>query len=350
MMRSMLRLTTRETYRRPGLRILLRIAAVTLPVIVVAWAATAAAVVWKRVRPDGTEEFTNLKPSSKDWVPVKGTSGGPARSAGSAPPAAAAASSTSEPAPAASPSGNNRPARGSSAAPAIMAGPSGGAGSTVWGRENEDGTVEFTNLKPTGKSWKALFRTGPGKAAAIRGPSDLVPPRDTSVSRFSRYDRHIRDQQPFFGIPQALVRAVIKVESDYDPRVVSSAGCVGLMQLAPETARSMGVTDIWDPRQNIMGGSRYLQVLARRFCRTPARSATGFVCATEELVRVIAGYHAGPGAVDKYGGMPPYETTRAYVASVLTRYEEFRHKEGAAAATVALGTAPAPTAKATGKP
>ncbi len=125
------------------------------------------------------------------------------------------------------------------------------------------------------------------------------------------------------------MRAVIKVESDYDPRVVSSAGCVGLMQLMPETARHMGVTDIWDPRQNIMGGSRYLQVLARRFCRTPARQgAPGFMCSSEELVRVIAGYHAGPGAVEKYGGMPPYETTRAYVTNVLQRYEEYRHREG----------------------
>jgi soluble lytic murein transglycosylase-like protein len=134
---------------------------------------------------------------------------------------------------------------------------------------------------------------------------------------------------------------VIKVESDYDPRVVSSAGCVGLMQLMPETARSMGVTDIWDPRQNIMGGSRYLQVLAKRFCRTPARAAgAGFVCAPEELVKVIAGYHAGPGAVLKYGGMPPYETTRAYVASVLLRYEEFRHREGQGGATTVASAAP----------
>jgi hypothetical protein len=291
-----------------------RIVGASLAALGVMWAVDAAAVVWKRVRPDGTEEFTNQRPSGKDWVPVKGTSGG-----------AGSKSSSSLGAPRSSPG----------PAPA-MTGGDGGAGSTVWGRENEDGTVEFTNLKPTGKSWKALFRTGPGKAAAIRGPSDLVPPRDTSSSRFSRYDRHIRDQQPFFGIPQAFVRAVIKVESDYDPRVVSSAGCVGLMQLAPETARSMGVTDIWDPRQNIMGGSRYLQVLARRFCRTPARAGgTGFICSTEDLVRVIAGYHAGPGAVDKYGGMPPYETTRAYVASVLTRYEEFRHKEGADAVALA---------------
>jgi soluble lytic murein transglycosylase-like protein len=106
------------------------------------------------------------------------------------------------------------------------------------------------------------------------------------------------------------------------------------MQLMPETARSMGVTDIWEPRQNIMGGSRYLQVLAKRFCKTPLRGqGGGFMCAPEELVKVIAGYHAGPGAVLKYGGMPPYETTRSYVASVLLRYEEFRHREGQGAAT-----------------
>lgn len=263
-------------------------AAAAVLVALAAGLAPARAAVWKRVRPDGTEEFTNVKPTSKDWTPVKGTT-------------------------AARPS-------------ARSAAPSSG-GSVIWGRENEDGTVEFTNLSPTGARWKVLYKTGPGKAAAVRGPSDLVPPRDTSSSRFSRYDRHIRDQQAFFAIPQPLVRAVIKVESDYDPRVVSSAGCVGLMQLAPSTAREMGVTDIWDPRQNIMGGSRYLQTLARRYCRTPGKAAGAFVCAPEELVKVIAGYHAGPGAVDKYGGMPPYETTRAYVQSVLTRFEEFRHKE-----------------------
>jgi Transglycosylase SLT domain len=269
---------------------------------IVAGSATAWAVVWKRTRPDGTEEFTNRPPpAGAGWTAVKGTNASPGR-----------------------------------ASRASTAGGQTG-GSVIWGRQNEDGTVEFTNLNPTGKSWKVLYRTGPGKAAAVRGPSDLVPPRDTSSARFSRYDRHIRDQQAFFGIPIALVRAVIKTESDYDPRVVSSAGCVGLMQLAPSTAREMGVTDIWDPRQNIMGGSRYLQVLARRYCRTPARGVSGFICAQEELVRVIAGYHAGPGAVDKFGGMPPYETTRAYVANVLSRYEEYRHKEGARALALSEG-------------
>jgi hypothetical protein len=275
--------------------------------------APALAAVWKRVRADGTEEFTNIRPTGSEWKRVKG--GAPEK--GGAPPVRESVGRST-----------------SSSAPTVA------RGSAIWGRENEDGTLEFTNINPVGARWKVLYRTGPGKAASMRGTSDLVPARDRSATRFSRYDEHIRDQQAFYGIPQAFVRAVIKVESDYDPRVVSSAGCVGLMQLMPETARSMGVTDIWDPRQNIMGGSRYLQTLARRFCRTPARQgAPGFMCSTEELVKVIAGYHAGPGAVDKYGGMPPYETTRAYVTSVLQRYEEYRHREGAGRDPAALAAA-----------
>jgi hypothetical protein len=264
--------------------------------LVLAGASSAGAGVWKRTRSDGTEEFTNVRPAAKEWRRVRE-------------PAAGKGVVQPPPGPA--------PARSSA------------GGGIIWGRENDDGTVEFTNLHPVGARWKVLYRTGPGKAAALRGPSDLVPPRDTSPVRFSRYEQHIRDQQAFFGIPPALMKAVIKVESDFDPRVVSSAGAVGLTQLMPATARSMGVTDIWDARQSIMGGARYLQLQARRYCRTPAAApATGFVCAPDETVKVLAAYHAGPGAVDKYGGMPPYETTRSYVTTVLQRFEEYRRHEG----------------------
>jgi len=204
---------------------------------------------------------------------------------------------------------------------------------TFWSRERPDGVVEFTNKTPTGGRWKVLFKTGPGKASALRGATDLVPPRDASPARYGRYDRDILDGQALYGIPEAFLRAVIKTESDFDPRVVSSAGAQGLMQLLPSTARLMGVTDAFDARQNIMGGARYLQVLARRFCKTPPPpSAPGAgdaapplaICSADERVKVVAGYHAGPAAVEKYGGMPPYETTHAYVASVLRRYDQYR--------------------------
>ncbi len=205
---------------------------------------------------------------------------------------------------------------------------------TFWSRERADGVVEFTNKQPAGGRWKVLFKAGPGKASALRGATDIVPPRDVSPTRYARFDRDILDGQAFYGIPEAFIRAVIKTESDFDPRVVSSAGAEGLMQLLPGTARQMGVTDIFDPRQNIMGGTRYLQVLARRFCKTPAAKDGGeplTVCSPDEKVKVIAGYHAGPAAVEKYGGIPPYETTHAYVAMVLRRYDQYRMAAGAAA-------------------
>jgi hypothetical protein len=191
---------------------------------------------------------------------------------------------------------------------------------TIWARERGGGVVEFTNRQPKSGNWKVWLKTGPGKAAALRGSTDLVPARDTSAARFSRFDEHIRDEQGFYGIPEALLRAIIKTESDYDPRVVSSAGAQGLMQLMPDTARLMGVTDPFDARQNIMGGARYLQVLARRFCKQV--TSAGTVCTPDEKVKIVAAYHAGPGAVEKYGGIPPYETTHAYVAAVMRRYAE----------------------------
>lgn len=247
------------------------------------------AEVWNRARPDGTVEFTNRKPSgSAPGSAASGWKGGGGRKSG---------------------------------------------GGTFWMREREDGVVEFTNVAPLGNRWKVWLRTGPGKASSLRGTSDVVPARDTSPERYGRYDEHIHDQQLFYGVPEPLIRAVIKTESDYDPRVVSSAGAQGLMQLMPDTARLMGVTDAFEPRQNIMGGARYLQILARRFCRTPVAPENVSpevlrVCSDEELVKVVAGYHAGPAAVEKYGGLPPYETTRFYVATVLRRYDEYRAKAG----------------------
>jgi soluble lytic murein transglycosylase-like protein len=207
----------------------------------------------------------------------------------------------------------------SSVAPTVSAG-------TIWSRERGGGVIEFTNKTPkdgTGK-WKVWLKTGPGKASALRGSTDLVPARDTSSARFSRYDQDIRDQQSIYGIPEALMRAIIKTESDFDPAVVSSAGAQGLMQLMPDTARLMGVTDPFDPRQSIMGGARYLQVLARRFCKQV--TSAGTVCAPDEKVKIVAAYNAGPGAVEKYGGIPPYETTHFYVAAVMRRYDELAGK------------------------
>src|SRR5262245_29622549 len=105
-----------------------------------------------------------------------------------------------------------------------------------------DGVVHFTNIKPKGKGakgWKRIIVENPDrgtKASADRGGCDrcdAVPARDRSPDRFGRYDAHIREAAELYRIPEPLIRAVIRVESDYDPRVVSSAGARGLMQLMP---------------------------------------------------------------------------------------------------------------------
>ena len=100
------------------------------------------------------------------------------------------------------------------------------------------------------------------------------------------------------------------MESDFVPTAVSRVGALGLMQLMPQTARSMGVTDPFDPRQNILGGSRYLRVLANRF--------------EGDLILTTAAYNAGGGAVQRYGGIPPFAETQRYVRRVLEHYQRYR--------------------------
>jgi soluble lytic murein transglycosylase-like protein len=135
-------------------------------------------------------------------------------------------------------------------------------------------------------------------------------PRDASPERFARYDQHIREAAALYQIPVELVRAVIKVESDFDPRAVSPANARGLMQMIPETAERMMVQDSFDPRQNIFGGTRYLRVLANLF--------------NGDIQLTLAGYNAGEGAVMRYGGIPPYAETQDYVARVLNYYRTYR--------------------------
>jgi soluble lytic murein transglycosylase-like protein len=173
----------------------------------------------------------------------------------------------------------------------------------------------FTNSRPKGKAggkYKVYLKT-PEQRLARPG---VVPvsARDSDPARYSRYDASIREASRGYSIPEAFIRAVIRVESDYDPKVVSVAGAQGLMQLMPGTARRMNVTDPFDPHQNIMGGTRYLRYLANMF--------------GGDMVLTIAGYHAGEGAVLKYDGVPPYTTTRGYIRKVLGFYRRFKEKSG----------------------
>jgi soluble lytic murein transglycosylase-like protein len=173
-----------------------------------------------------------------------------------------------------------------------------------------DGTVHFTN-SPGGDRRYRLYIRGNGWQKPGVAPGVIpVPPSDHDVARYTRYDGWIRQASVLYQIPEQLVRAVIRCESDYDPRAVSVSGARGLMQLMPDTASLMLVRDIDDPHDNIFGGVRLLRVLANEF--------------NGDLELTIAAYNAGDGSVIRFGGIPPYQQTRDYVVSVTKYYRRYR--------------------------
>jgi soluble lytic murein transglycosylase-like protein len=131
----------------------------------------------------------------------------------------------------------------------------------------------------------------------------------------SKYEAPIGLAAAAHGIPAALIKSVMHVESAFNAAALSRKGAIGLMQLMPETARDMGVKDPFDPIENIGGGVRYLAFLLSRY--------------GGDKVKALAAYNAGPGAVDKYGGVPPFAETRQYVRDVLFMEGEYARKESA---------------------
>jgi hypothetical protein len=162
--------------------------------------------------------------------------------------------------------------------------------------EAPDGTVYFTNA-PTDPRYQRL-------GLVVPPPPVLVPARPvaTTIVSAHRFDEFIRESAARYGVPERLIRAVIRVESAFNPRAVSRKGARGLMQLMPETASLLGVRDSFDPVENIDGGVRHLRGLIDRL---------------GDLPLVLAAYNAGEKAVASYRGIPPYAETRDYVTRVL---------------------------------
>jgi len=155
----------------------------------------------------------------------------------------------------------------------------------------EDGTRRFTNEPVPGAELYLETRfTGPPTTARTAAPFS------TEISEASQRE----------GVDARLVEAVIAAESAFDPQAISKKGAQGLMQLMPATALRFGVGNVWDPRQNIAGGTAYLSWLIDEF--------------DGNLHNVLAAYNAGEGAVTRYGGVPPYAETREYVDRVMRYY------------------------------
>ncbi|HRG95524.1 MAG TPA: lytic transglycosylase domain-containing protein [Polyangiaceae bacterium] len=182
------------------------------------------------------------------------------------------------------------------------------AAADIYKWTDAEGVVHFTSkADPKGKLY---LKAAPPPANAVRPGVTPFAPQDRDLSRYTRYDEWIRQASTLYQIPEALVRAVIKVESDYDARAVSYAGARGLMQLMPQTAERLQVRDINDPRENIFGGVRFLRILANAF--------------NGDLALTVAGYNAGEEAVMRYQGIPPYQQTRDYVVKVSKYYRRYR--------------------------
>jgi soluble lytic murein transglycosylase-like protein len=147
----------------------------------------------------------------------------------------------------------------------------------------------------------------------ITNVATAVDPKNSDLSwlakrhnRRSEYDEAIDRYARQYGVDPVLVRAVIQVESNFNPQCVSKKGARGLMQLMPATAKRFGVTRVHDPEENIKGGVRYLSFLRGLY--------------RDDLQRILAAYNAGEGAVKRHGGVPPYRETMTYVKRALTVY------------------------------
>jgi soluble lytic murein transglycosylase-like protein len=147
------------------------------------------------------------------------------------------------------------------------------------------------------------------RAEAVVTPQEFSPPASqnmpSSIQGPSNVRQHIQVAADRYGISSDLVDAVAWQESRYNPRARSSAGAMGVMQLMPGTARQLGVTNPHDVGQNVAGGAAYLRAQLERF--------------DNNVPFALAAYNAGPGAVMKYGGIPPYRETQNYVRQIMRR-------------------------------
>ena len=223
------------------------------------------------------------------------------------------------------------------------------ANAAIYTYVEKDGTRWLTNTPKQGKQYKLVAKYGAPQAKpnttyaanamnlnTIRVPTAFnsnyaaagIPRMHCGGLSYDQMERrlepHLPSLQTFartYGVEENFVRAVMKQESCFNSRALSSAGAIGLMQWMPGTADLMGVNDAWDPHQNIKGGVKYLSQMLREFNGNKALA--------------LAAYNAGPGAVKKYSGIPPYRETQNYVSRIMAEYQRLETRS--VSNTVATG-------------
>jgi len=128
-----------------------------------------------------------------------------------------------------------------------------------------------------------------------------------------KYDKIITRASRQFDVDPHLIKAIIKAESSFEPNAISKSGAQGLMQLMPATAKDMKVQDPFDPEENILGGTKYLSTLLKRF--------------QSDIRLAVAAYNIGPTEVDNHNGIPPIPATKSFVERVMAYYQEYRENK-----------------------
>lgn len=162
---------------------------------------------------------------------------------------------------------------------------------------DKNGVIHFTNTPTSGK-YRVYMRERPKALPATKSSE--------------RYDPLIKKAAQHHGVSFALVKSIIKVESNFNPKAVSQKGALGLMQIMPENVKTLQIKDPFDPRENIMGGARYFRRMLDRF--------------QGKLTLALAAYNAGPEAVSQYQDIPPFTETENFVKQVMKYY--YLYKKG----------------------